>query len=200
MLARRLAALWCSLAAVGSLAGCGAPLHGSAAGAQVATASPSAAPTPYPVEGGSAHGYSGPLPTLDATCPSATEVSIAPGRPPDDKLPDYGFGAGPAYLSGQVSMGHALWHAAGETGLVLVAPSFSGAVTVIGSRIGTAGKAYFDGTPTLTVPPRAPQAWWRYWRGTIRFDSAGCYELDISGSGVRESVVVQVDAGSPLPG
>jgi hypothetical protein len=104
------------------------------------------------------------------------------------------------YLSGQGWTGHAIWHASGEGALLLVAPSYGGAVTVTGHRLSSTGKAYFGGAASTSVAPRAPQAWWRYWRGPLSFDVAGCYQLDISGGGLHESVVVQVVAGQPPPG
>lgn len=191
------------------LAGCGSISHGSGAGANLVASTPLPSPSPSAslstvaaAAGQDRHGLG--MPTVDPGCRSAIAVDIAPGRPPETKLPNYGFGTGPAYLSGQVipspDGAHAVWFAAGQYADIVVAPSFTGAVTVSGHRIGGSGAVHFGGNSSAVVAPRPPQSYWRYWSGQLTFDSVGCYQLDLSGSGMAtEHVVVQAAAGQPGP-
>ena len=190
----------CVAGLVPLIAGCGAPLHGTDAGAQVATATPKPPRTPYEALAQPTHYSMGPMPTIDPTCASAASVDIAPGRPPDNKLPDYGFGPGPVYLTGQIIDYRAVWVAVGQEADLVVAPRYTGAVTVRGHRLGGTGQAEFAGNPSVTIASSPPASYWRYWEGMLRFDQPGCYQLDITGPGLHETVVVQAATGQPPPG
>jgi hypothetical protein len=137
---------------------------------------------------------------VGSACAPSGEVAISPGRPPDTKLPDYGFGTGPAYLTGQIDNGQAIWFN-GETAVIVVDTSYTGAVSASGRQIDGSGTVSFGGAQTATVKPAPPQSYWRYWDGPLNFSNApGCYEIDLTGTNLRERVTVQVEAGSPPPG
>ena len=132
---------------------------------------------------------------VPASCHVTAGVLISPPRPPETKLPDYGFGRGPVYLSGQNG-----WYAAGQEALLLVAPNFSGAVTVGGHLNGGRASPAFDGRPTVQILAGSRAPYWRYWDGRLAFPTAGCYSLTISGTGIDDVVVVYAHDGAPPPG
>ena len=185
----------CGIALLPFLAGCGAQLHASNAGAQAASATP--APTaPPPTQ------QFVQLATMDASCAAATSVPISPGRPPDTKLPTYGFGSGPVYLTGQDMQGRAGWYASGQEAVFVVDPSYTEGILVSGQQIGGSGTAIFDSSnTTIAIKQQPKQSYWRYWEGRLSFTTPGCYEIDFkSGSMLHEHVVVLAAAGTPPPG
>ena len=185
----------CGAALLPLLAGCAPSLHAAGTGAQAATTTP--APTPPPPT----HQFVQPA-TMDPTCAAAAPVPISPGRPPDTKLPDYGFGSGPVYLTGQDIQGHAGWYASGQEADFVVDPSYTEGILVSGHQIGGSGTATFDdSSTTIAIKQQPKQSYWRYWEGRLSFTTPGCYEIDLkSGSMLHEHVVVLAAAGTPPPG
>jgi len=79
------------------------------------------------------------LPNLQpgSTCPVSAQQDFA--NPPGNKLPGYGFGPGPVFLSGQTQ-----WFS-GVYALILVSPAYSGKVVVRGRQLdGTNGMPFPD--------------------------------------------------------
>jgi hypothetical protein len=148
----------------------------------------------------------------NANCPGSTET-------------DKGFGAGPAYLSGQSS-----WYAGGQAAILRVDPKYSGPLAVRASQLGGDGtlqitlaaenldptalaglvvKERQHGTmvvsavPTtegleLQAVPSSPL--WRAWFGQLSTDGPGCFELRVDGTAFTEVIVFAVHAGPAPPG
>jgi hypothetical protein len=90
------------------------------------------------------------LPNLQpgSTCPVSAEQDFA--NPPGNKLPGYGFGPGPVFLSGQTQ-----WFS-GVYALIMVSPAYSGKVVVRGHQLdGTNGMPFrgLSGEGNITMPP-----------------------------------------------
>ena len=137
-----------------------------------------------------------------------------------------GFGAGPAYLSGQSS-----WYAGGQAAILRVDPKYSGPLQVRASQGGG------DGTSQITLAPMnldptalagltdkerqhgtivvsavqttqggleleaAPSSpLWRAWFGQLSSSGPGCFALHVTGTGFTEDIVFAVLAGPAPPG
>lgn len=117
-----------------------------------------------------------------------------------DKLPSYGFGAGPVYLSGQNS-----WYAAGEEAEFLIDPAYAGAVHITGQPAVSGGNApVFTGPNSngsvIDIPSGSDQPYWRFWDGQMSFTQSGCCILNLQTASASETVIIYVHAGNPPPG
>ncbi len=134
-----------------------------------------------------------PVVAHGSTCP-ATEVAALSGTPL--KAPNYGFGQGPAYLTGQTR-----WYA-GEAAIVMVDPAYAGTVVIRGRQL--------DGPQSMPLAPtsaegdvpifRSSSSDWRVWSGQLLASSPGCFGLQADGADFSEQIVFQLLAGSPPPG
>jgi len=134
-----------------------------------------------------------PVVAPGSTCP-ASEVAALSGTPL--KAPDYGFGQGPAYLTGQTR-----WYA-GEAAIVMVGPAYTGSLVIRGRQL--------DGPQSMPLVPtstegdvaifRSSSSDWRVWTGQLTASSPGCFGLQADGTGFSELIVFQVLAGSPPHG
>jgi len=134
------------------------------------------------------------LPNLQpgSTCPVSAQQDFANG--PGNKLPGYGFGPGPVFLSGQTQ-----WFS-GVNALILVSPAYSGRVVVRGRQLdGTNGMPFPDqqGDGKITIAPGSAGRW-RSWGGNLS-GAAGCYSLQIDGDNFSEIIVFSVTGGTPPP-
>jgi hypothetical protein len=155
------------------------------------------------------------------SCPASSMA-----RPGGTTAPDYGYGPGPVYLSGQSS-----WYAGGQAAILMVDPKYSGPLTVRASQLGG------DGTTQITLAPESldPNAMaglvikerqhgviivsavqtaegglelqaapssslWRAWYGQLSTFGAGCFSLQVDGTGFTEVIVFPVQAGPAPPG
>ena len=210
---KRLAAL--SVLAAG-LAGCGGtiPLRSSD-------------PTPTPVF--TAIEPASPVPTLsmrqmrppalapNASCPVSSGVDLGA------VAPNYGFGVGPVYLSGQDT-----WYSGGQVAILMVASKYSGPLLVRGFQLSGEGisKVTLAELPPTDFPPAdkekqhsvevvpgahttagglelqavLPSTLWRAWFGILSTDSPGCFGLQVDGDLFTEFIVFSVLAGTPPPG
>ena len=134
------------------------------------------------------------LPNLQAgsTCQVSAQQDFANG--PGNKLPGYGFGPGPVFLSGQTQ-----WFS-GVYALILVSPAYTGKVVVRGRQLdGTNGMPFRgqQGTGNITIAPGAAGQW----RSTdaIVSGAPGCYGLQVDGENFSEIIVFSVTGGTPPP-
>jgi hypothetical protein len=140
--------------------------------------------------------------------------------------PDYGFGAGPAYLSGQTG-----WYSGGQAGILMVDSTYSGPLLVRASQFGGDGTSQItliaetlppsasaadaakerqhsvtlvsavhttDGSLQLQAAPSSPL--WRAWLGRLSTAGPGCFALKVDGTGFNEVIVFAVRAGAAPPG
>jgi hypothetical protein len=133
------------------------------------------------------------------TCHATTGV-VLDAHSNANKLPSYGYGTGPVYLTGQNS-----WFAAGQEAEFLIDPTYTGAVHITGQRTeGGATMPLFSGPsssgPTIDVPAGNDQPYWRFWDGQMSFTQPGCYTLTLQTASANEAVIIYVHGGTPLPG
>ena len=134
------------------------------------------------------------LPNLQpgSTCPVSAQQDFA--NPPGNKLPGYGFGPGPVFLSGQTE-----WFS-GVYALIMVSPAYSGKVVVRGHQLDGTNGMPFRGQPgdgNITIPPGSPGQW-RHSDAVVS-GAAGCYGLQVDGDGFSEIIVFSVTGGTPPP-
>jgi hypothetical protein len=173
-----------------ALYGCGTPPKAAALPSNAPTASLSSTPTASPESPASLRARPLKLPAVQPNSP----CPISPGQdfanPPGHKLPGYGFGPGPVFLSGQIE-----WHS-GEYALILVSPDYAGPVVVRGHQLDGP-----NGTP-LQVGEISDSAGspgqWRSWGGMVS-SPPGCYSLQADGAGFSEVIVFYINFGPPPP-
>lgn len=109
-------------------------------------------------------------------------------------VPNYGFGQGPVYMSGQLE-----WHA-GQASLFLIRPAYAGAALARGNRLdGSGGFPFKSASGQLAIPPTVQPSQWRMITSSLTSTTApGCYGVQIDGDDFSEIVVFKVLAG-PLP-
>ncbi len=143
-----------------------------------------------------------PVVAPGAACPVSAQVSLKTKTPPGTKGgPDYGYGQGPVYLSGQIT-----WYS-GEQGLMLLTnPAYSGPVLVRIKRLDGAGSIAIGGDgDTLPggafgIRRTAAPPYWGVWFGSINPSAPGCYGIQFDGTTVSDYAVIEVKQGPPPPG
>jgi hypothetical protein len=127
------------------------------------------------------------------------------------KLATYGFGQGPAYLSGELE-----WHS-GETATLYVEPGYSGTLVVRWGRLDGGGSISLateddlppqartgvmnattrpDGVELQTTAPGYGSIWF----GRLTTGGPGCFGLQVDGATFTELIVFAVQPGGPPPG
>ena len=138
-------------------------------------------------------------------------------------IPNYGAGAGPAYLSGQDS-----WYASvvAQVTILMVDSKYSGPLLVRAFQLGGNGKSTVTladfpspdpstGLPVIkqehgvaVVPALhttggglflgavAPTSFWRAWYGLLSADSPGCFGLQVDGDVFTEFILFVVNPGT----
>jgi hypothetical protein len=134
------------------------------------------------------------LPNLQpgSTCPVSAQQDFA--TQPGNKLPGYGFGPGPVFLSGQTQ-----WFS-GVYALILVSPAYSGRVVVRGHQLdGTNGMPFQgqQGDGNLTIAPGSTGQWRQ--SAAVVSGGPGCYGLQVDGDNFSEIIVFSVTGGTPPP-
>jgi hypothetical protein len=134
------------------------------------------------------------LPNLQpgSTCPVSTQQDFA--SQPGNKLPGYGFGPGPVFLSGQTQ-----WFS-GVYALILVSPAYSGRVVVRGHQLdGTNGMPFRgqQGDGNITIAPSSTGQWRQ--SDAVVSGAPGCYGLQVDGDNFSEIIVFSVTGGTPPP-
>ena len=148
-----------------------------------------------------------------------------PGQLQGPVAPNYGFGSGPAYLSGQTA-----WYSGGQAAIIMVDPRYAGPLSIRAHPLGTdtASKITLvheslnpDAEAGLTEKERqhsvqgvsgqetggslelaavTPSQLWRAWFGRLSTTGPGCYAIEAKGTSFSEVIVVPVQGGSPPPG
>ncbi len=178
--------------------------QGVAAVGQPPATAPTPSPTPPPVDW--APFLAKPMLLGDlspgAACPISAQVTLQTKMPPGAKGgPDYGYGQGPAYLSGQVN-----WYSGQQGMLVLVDPRYSGPVLIRSKRLDGSGSIAFTGDGdslaggALGVRQTSSPPYWGQWFGSIDPSSPGCYEIQFDGTTFSDYAVIEVKQGPPPPG
>jgi hypothetical protein len=134
------------------------------------------------------------LPNLQpgSTCPVSAQQDFA--NPPGNKLPGYGFGPGPVFLSGQTQ-----WFS-GVYASILVSPAYSGKVVVRGHQLdGTNGMPFRGqrGDGNITIAPGSAGQWRQ--SDAVVSGAPGCYGLQVDGDTFSEIIVFSVTGGTPPP-
>jgi hypothetical protein len=198
-----------------AMTACGG-VSGSGSSAPTPSDSASTSATPSASEPVSSIPTSGDVCAAKAPVPGCTELGDPYGAPstchvtvgrqlviprsPADNLPSYGYGAGPVYLSGQLT-----WYVTGEEAVFLINGTDTAAVTITGHLVGDGGtQPIFTGTDAngavIDVPAGNDSPYWRFWDGQMSFTKAGCYTLGFQSQGANETVTIYVHPGGPPGG
>lgn len=138
------------------------------------------------------------LPSIPTTapCPVSPETNLPTrgvevnGMP----VPEYGFGRGPVYLSGQLA-----WFA-GVFGMLVVSPTYSGPALARGHRLDESGGFPFTSPAgKLVIPEAKGTKGWRILGSSINQKVApGCYGVQVDGSNFSDVIVFVIQSG-PVP-
>jgi hypothetical protein len=136
---------------------------------------------------------------VPSSCHITPGVLLSP-RSNEDKLPSYGFGSAPVYLSGQNS-----WYAGGEEADFLIDPTYTGAAHITGHLAGSAAIVpIFTGSDVngagIDIPSGSAQPYWRFWDGQMSFTTPGCYTLSVQDAVANQIVTIYVHPGTAPPG
>jgi hypothetical protein len=153
---------------------------------------------------------------------SSLQSTTCPG---ESVASNYGFGSGPAYLSGQTS-----WYAGGQAAILMVDPSYSGPLSMRAYPLGGDGRSKItfveeDLSPVaaaglaekerqhatqvvsaqataggLALPAVKASGLWRAWFGRLSTTGPGCYAIRVDGNTFSEVIVVSVQGGPAPPG
>ena len=173
---------------------------------------------------GSNVGYPTHYQPAPSSCPVSTAASFGGGS--TSVSPNYGFGSGPVYLSGQSD-----WDSGGQTAIILVDSRYQGPISVRASQFGgdgastitladlnldetaaagLASKEQSHGVQVVSATHRAaggltlaaggPPSSWRAWFGTLSTSGHGCFAIQADGDNFSEVIIVWVQAGAAPPG
>jgi len=136
-------------------------------------------------------------------CPVSAQVNlVVTTNGPKKGGPNYGFGQGPVYLSGQTS-----WYAGSQGAIFLTDPRYTGPVLVRSMRL--------DGTSSLTLSADGATSlpngaiglaltssppYWGMSFGMVAPSAPGCYGIQFDGTSFSSSVVIEVSPGPVPPG
>ncbi|TMF43306.1 MAG: hypothetical protein E6I23_11000 [Chloroflexi bacterium] len=143
-----------------------------------------------------------PLPA-GASCPVSPKVDLAV-KGQSGKWPNYGFGQGPAYVSGQF-----MWYSAGPQAiLILVDPKYTGPVLVRSRRLDGTGLLAWSGEGSTSLPDAGAMGlaqtssppYWGTWIGSVTPSAPGCYGIQLDGTSFSAVAVISVSKGPPPAG
>jgi methionine-rich copper-binding protein CopC len=161
-----------------------------------------------------------PLLASNAACPTSSMTNLE-----EPLAPNYGFGSGPAYLSGQTD-----WYSDGQVAILMIDSGYPGPVLMRASQLGGGGMSTItlaadDLSPTaaagvaakeqqhsvevvsaapaagggLLLAPAASSAVWRAWFGRLSTSRSGCFAIQVDGDTFSEVIVFSVKGGPPPP-
>jgi hypothetical protein len=137
-----------------------------------------------------------PVVLPNASCPVTPEVNLPTSgiRISGMPVPDYGFGAGPAYLSGQLA-----WYP-GVVSMLLVSPGYDGPALGRGRRLDQIGGFPFTSSTGRLILPQAhePKQWRMLGSSLDQSVAPGCYGLQVDGADFSDVIVFQIQSG-PVP-
>jgi hypothetical protein len=132
-----------------------------------------------------------PVVTPNSSCP-VSGVQNFP-NPPGNKLPGYGYGPGPVFLSGQLTWFNDVY------ALILVPPGVSGDVLVRGHQLDGPGGIPFEGQQgNGNIKISGQDGTWRSWGGQMS-GGPGCYGLQVDGNNFSELIVFSISPGPAPP-
>ncbi|TMD41633.1 MAG: hypothetical protein E6I88_07015 [Chloroflexi bacterium] len=112
---------------------------------------------------------------------------------PGHKLPGYGYGPGPVFLSGQLTWFNNVY------ALIMVSPAVSGDVLVRGHQLDGSGGIPLQGQQGQgNLKIAGPNGTWRWWGGQI-VGGPGCYGLQIDGTNFTEQIIFSISPGPAPP-
>jgi len=138
-----------------------------------------------------------------ARCPVSTKVDlVVTTNGPKKGGPNYGFGQGPVYISGQTS-----WYAGTQGVIFLTDPKYTGPVLVRGMRLDGTGSLTLSGEGATTLANGAiglaetsSPPYWGIWFGMLTPSAPGCYGIQFDGTSFSSSAVIGVSPGPVPPG
>lgn len=178
--------------------------QGVAAVGQPPATTPAPSPTPPPVDWTPLLSKPFRLSDLSpgAACPVSPQLDLQPKAPPGTKGgPNYGYGQGPVYLSGQTD-----WYSGSQGMVVITDPRYSGPVLVRAKRLDGAGSIAFTGDGdslaggALGIRRTSSPPYWGQSYGSLNPSTPGCYEIQFDGTTFSDYAVIQVKQGPPPPG
>ena len=134
-------------------------------------------------------------------CPASPQVDlVVRTNGPKKGGPNYGFGQGPVYVSGQL-----MWYAGSQAILFLTDPRYTGPVLVRTMRLDGTGSMSLSGQGATTLAGGAiglaqtsTPPYWGMWVGTVTPTAPGCYGIQFDGTSFSSSAVIAVKPG-PVP-
>jgi hypothetical protein len=138
-----------------------------------------------------------------ARCPVSPQVDlVVTTNGPKKGGPNYGFGQGPVYISGQIR-----WYAGTQGVILLTDPRYTGPVLVRSMRLDGTGSLTISGQDATTVAGGAiglaqtsSPPYWGMWQGTVTPSTPGCYGIQFDGTSFSSSAVIAVSPGPVPPG
>jgi hypothetical protein len=136
-------------------------------------------------------------------CPVSRQVDlVVTTNGPKKGGPNYGFGQGPAYVSGQTT-----WYAGAQGVILLTDPKYTGPVLVRSMRLDGTGSLSLSGQGATTLANGAiglaqtsSPPYWGIWFGTLTPSAPGCYGIQFDGTSFSSSAVIAVSPGPVPPG
>jgi hypothetical protein len=189
----------------------GACVPGTFAGVAAAGLPPATTPTPSPSRSQPQIDWA-PLiakplnlqPLLSgARCPVSPQVDlVVTTNGPKKGGPDYGFGQGPVFVSGQI-----MWYAGSQGVILLTDPRYTGPVLVRSMRLDGTGSLTISGQDATTLAGGAiglaqtsSPPYWGMWNGGLTPSAPGCYGIQFDGTSFSSSAVIKVSPGPVPPG
>jgi len=136
-------------------------------------------------------------------CPVSPQVDlVVTTNGPKKGGPNYGFGQGPVYVSGQTT-----WYAGTQGVIFLADPKYTGPVLVRSMRLDGTGSLSLSGQGATTLAGGAiglaqtsSPPYWGMWLGTLTPSAAGCYGIQFDGTSFSAITVITVSPGPVPPG
>jgi hypothetical protein len=137
-----------------------------------------------------------------APCPVSPQVDLVVTTNGPKGGPNYGFGQGPVYVSGQTS-----WYAGTQGILFLTDPKYTGPVLVRSIRLDGTGSLTLSGQGATTLANGAiglaetsSPPYWGMWSGMVTPSTPGCYGIQFDGTSFSSRAVIAVSPGPVPPG
>ncbi len=136
-------------------------------------------------------------------CPVSPQVDlVVTTNGPKKGGPNYGFGQGPVYVSGQIR-----WYAGSQAVILLTDPRYTGPVLVRSMQLDGAGSLTISGQDATTLAGGAiglaqtsTPPYWGMWIGALAPSAPGCYGIQFDGTSFSASAVIAVSPGPVPPG
>ena len=136
-------------------------------------------------------------------CPVSPQVAlVVTTNGPKKGGPNYGFGQGPVYVSGQT-----MWYAGAQGVIFLTDPRYTGPVVVRSMRLDGTGSLTLGGQDATSLAGGAiglaqtsSPPYWGMWLGMLTASAPGCYGIQFDGTSFSATAVIAVSPGPVPPG